>query len=388
MQINYTSKQLLFSYEQNKVENGCSVCSLFLHKYLHNCGRKLSVHLVTSFDVVTYVGTCALNRVKRVVQAQGQRGLVEMSGSSSGEPFQLEAWCQRELAKLLAFPVEEDLVRFITRTKALHLCNRPPPPHQPHNSYLVSMETERDVEDYLEELLGKETRGVKPFMREFLRRWGRGSVVREEGGREVLQELVRPNQDELLLFAEKKTDSALPQKVCMYVFVCVCNYYFSFLGQPPPGFEAASKGANPPPLGVTTNYSKRSKYIPLMSSEGQSRATVQLPGRHGCQCLAQKHALVNNCVECGRIVCSQVSVCVCVCVCYPTLPLQEGSGPCLTCGALVCSPEEEELLARQSKKGLKFREKFLKKFQIKVLKRLTIVHGFRPESENVDFGKQ
>ena len=33
--------------------------------------------------------------------------------------------------------------------------------------------------------------------------------------------------------------------------------------------------------------------------------TVTLPGRHPCQCLAQKHKLVNNCSSCGRIVCEQ-----------------------------------------------------------------------------------
>ncbi len=81
---------------------------------------------------------------------------------------------------------------------------------------------------------------------------------------------------------------------------------------------------------------QKQKFVPLMSTEGQSRATVQLPGRHACHCLAQKHALINNCIQCGRIVCDQVHtvqctcmyiyvddrvctyascVCVCVCVC-------------------------------------------------------------------------
>ncbi len=53
---------------------------------------------------------------------------------------------------------------------------------------------------------------------------------------------------------------------------------------------------------------QKNKFVPLMSAEGRSRTTVLLPGRHTCQCLGQKHALVNNCVECGRIVCSQVCI--------------------------------------------------------------------------------
>lgn len=56
---------------------------------------------------------------------------------------------------------------------------------------------------------------------------------------------------------------------------------------------------------------QKQKFVPLMSAEGQSRVIMQLPGRHTCHCLAQKHALVNNCIECGRIVCTQVCVCIC-----------------------------------------------------------------------------
>lgn len=69
-----------------------------------------------------------------------------------------------------------------------------------------------------------------------------------------------------------------------------------FLQEPPPGFkESANKKPHP-----------KQKFVPLMSAEGQSCVTTRLPGRHWCQCLAQKHDLVNNCVKCGRIVCSQV----------------------------------------------------------------------------------
>jgi len=42
-------------------------------------------------------------------------------------------------------------------------------------------------------------------------------------------------------------------------------------------------------------------------------------GRHQCECQASKHSLVNNCRNCGRVVCEQ-----------------EGSGPCFFCRSLVC----------------------------------------------------
>ena len=54
------------------------------------------------------------------------------------------------------------------------------------------------------------------------------------------------------------------------------------------------------------NSQKKQKYVTLTSTEGQNRMTMCFPGRHTCECLAQKHPLVNNCTECGRIVCEQV----------------------------------------------------------------------------------
>lgn len=103
-------------------------------------------------------------------------------------------------------------------------------------------------------------------------------------------------------------------------------------------------GLNDPPIypGIQTKK-KAPKFVPLYGVEGQSRTSVLLPGRHPCECLAQKHDLVNNCTDCGRIVCKQ-----------------EGSGPCFFCGALVCTKEEQEILARNSKKSHKLHEKLLK----------------------------
>ncbi|KAE9420393.1 hypothetical protein Angca_009625 [Angiostrongylus cantonensis] len=60
-----------------------------------------------------------------------------------------------------------------------------------------------------------------------------------------------------------------------------------------------------------------------------------LPGRHPCRCQARIHALVRNCMGCGKIVCAQ-----------------EGSGPCFFCGTLVCSKEETEVLGRGSQKSV------------------------------------
>ena len=60
---------------------------------------------------------------------------------------------------------------------------------------------------------------------------------------------------------------------------------------------------------VASSRKAKSKYVSLSCAEGASRMTVQLPGRYTCECHAQRHALVNNCTECGRIVCTQVELC-------------------------------------------------------------------------------
>ena len=50
----------------------------------------------------------------------------------------------------------------------------------------------------------------------------------------------------------------------------------------------------------------------------------------------------------------------------PSPLLQEGVGPCVTCGALVCTPEEQALLRRDSKKASKLRESLMRQWDIKV----------------------
>ncbi|CAG0898176.1 unnamed protein product [Darwinula stevensoni] len=87
---------------------------------------------------------------------------------------------------------------------------------------------------------------------------------------------------------------------------------------------------------------KKGKFVPLFSPDGPMHNVMQLPGRHVCNCQASRHALVGNCLKCGRIVCNQ-----------------EGSGPCTFCGTLVCTKEEREVLARGSKKSKELERKLI-----------------------------
>ncbi|KAJ8280909.1 hypothetical protein GJAV_G00060850 [Gymnothorax javanicus] len=92
----------------------------------------------------------------------------------------------------------------------------------------------------------------------------------------------------------------------------------------------------------TSSMKKKNKFVNLYTKDGQEKLTILLPGRHCCECLAQKHCLINNCMTCGRIVCEQ-----------------EGSGPCLFCGTLVCTNEEQKILQRDSNKSQKLRKKLM-----------------------------
>ncbi len=84
------------------------------------------------------------------------------------------------------------------------------------------------------------------------------------------------------------------------------------------------------------------KFSNLYSEEGASRDVVLLKGRRPCECQAARHDLVSNCTSCGRVVCAQ-----------------EGSGPCLFCGALVATREEREVLGRNSRKSEQLLKKLL-----------------------------
>lgn len=98
-----------------------------------------------------------------------------------------------------------------------------------------------------------------------------------------------------------------------------------------------------PHVAMTQQAARRKqRFVNLYSQEGKAKDVVLLPGRHPCECQAHRHALVNNCLKCGRIVCRQ-----------------EGSGPCFTCGNLVCTNDEKSILAHESKRSQQLRNKLM-----------------------------
>ena len=107
-----------------------------------------------------------------------------MPVSKRSEPFAFKSWCKKELTRLLGFPVGDELIE-----------------------YLLAIETEKDVKEYLDELLGTENKVSRDFQTAFFGRWHppeRHPAQPSKEEEELLTELVRSKEDELVLFANKK----------------------------------------------------------------------------------------------------------------------------------------------------------------------------------------
>ena len=99
-----------------------------------------------------------------------------------------------------------------------------------------------------------------------------------------------------------------------------------------------------------TGAKRKTKFYNFYGKDGQTNDIVLLKGRNRCDCQAGKHKLVNNCLNCGRIVCEQ-----------------EGSGACMFCGNLVCSEDEMKLINSQTKKGENLKKSLMESKKLKGL---------------------
>lgn len=192
----------------------------------------------------------------------------------------MEKWIEEKLSELLGFPIGEDLA-----------------------SYVANVENDRDLESYLLNLLDHENPKHKQFVTELKKQrisynnYARGKKANDDDNKERRVEQNRSKQNE-----KKKGRTKGKENVQTQMQETV---------KP----EKVEK--------------KKAKYVNLYS-----HGDVLLKGRHKCDCEAKRHILINNCLNCGRIVC-----------------VQEGSGPCFFCGELVCSPEEQTILQSNSKQA-------------------------------------
>ncbi|NXP73083.1 TRIP4 protein, partial [Ramphastos sulfuratus] len=226
----------------------------------------------------------------------------------------LLAWCVQHLRGHFGLDVGDEVVR-----------------------YILSIRKEEEIREYVIDLL-QGTEGTKSrFVEELLARWRQASQLppdplpvywKKEETAEVPRAAEQAkktkrkgrNKQELPAQAEPSTQGEEVKTPLDLAKV-----------------SASSTCSKP-----CSSSKKKAKFVSLYSKEGQDRLAVLLPGRHPCECLGQRHRLINNCLLCGRIACQQ-----------------EGSGPCLFCGALVCTKEEQDILQRDSNKSQRLLKKLM-----------------------------
>nr|XP_019604254.1 PREDICTED: activating signal cointegrator 1 isoform X1 [Rhinolophus sinicus] len=228
-----------------------------------------------------------------------------VAGAVSRE--QLVGWCTQQLQKTFGLDVSEEIIQ-----------------------YVLSIESAEEVREYVTDLLQGNEGKKGQFIEELINRWQtndqelisdalqlsfkKDEILDGQRSGDQLKKGRRKgrNRQEVPAFAEPDTTVEVKTP-----------------------FDLAKAQEN-------SSLKKKTKFVSLYTKEGQDKLAVLIPGRHPCDCLGQKHKLINNCLICGRIVCEQ-----------------EGSGPCLFCGTLVCTREEKDILQRDSNKSQKLLKKLM-----------------------------
>ncbi|KAM9825029.1 activating signal cointegrator 1 isoform X2 [Syngnathus typhle] len=222
-------------------------------------------------------------------------------------------WCLEQLQHQFGLEASEDIVK-----------------------YIISIENAEEIEEYVGDLL-QGTDGRKgQFIEEFLCRWRKSQrQAGDTSGLFILTESMSATDSQDITKDSQKKSKRKGRNKQEVLTV-------SQMDPEPEAVKTPMDLMRVQERTSTSSTKKKNKFTNLYGKEGQDKLTVVLPGRHGCECLAQKHRLINNCISCGRIVCEQ-----------------EGSGPCLFCGSLVCTKEEQEILLRDSNKSQKLRKKLM-----------------------------
>ncbi|XP_054982427.1 activating signal cointegrator 1 isoform X3 [Sorex araneus] len=230
-----------------------------------------------------------------------------MAAAGAASREQLASWCTQQLRRTFGLDVSEEIVQ-----------------------YVLSIESPEEIREYVTDLLQGNEGKKGQFIEELITKWQKDD-----------QELTSDNPQQSL----KKDDISDGQRSGDQLkrsrkkgrnrqeFPAFAEPDASIEVKTP--FDLARAQEN-------NSLKKKTKFVSLYTKEGQDRLAVLIPGRHPCDCLGQKHKLINNCLVCGRIVCEQ-----------------EGSGPCLFCGSLVCTREEQDILQRDSNKSQKLLKKLM-----------------------------
>ncbi|XP_056428631.1 activating signal cointegrator 1 [Hyla sarda] len=228
----------------------------------------------------------------------------------------LLSWCVGELERRFGLRVSEDIVQ-----------------------YILSIDTEEEIEEYINDLIQGSDGQKLDFINDLKIRWQRIRNLHNSSATSSNMKDDMPGMQGLSFADQTKKGRRKGRNKLEPLPTS------SVTATPPEEVKTPmdlAKHAQAQEMAALSSSKKKQKYVNLYTKEGQDRLAVLIPGRYSCECLAQKHKLINNCMNCGRIVCEQ-----------------EGSGPCLFCGNLVCTKEEQDILLRDSNKSQKLRKKLL-----------------------------
>ncbi|KAM4035637.1 activating signal cointegrator 1-like [Anomaloglossus baeobatrachus] len=228
----------------------------------------------------------------------------------------LLGWCVGEMERRFGLSVSEDIVQ-----------------------YILSIDTEEEIDEYINDLIQGFDEQKQIFINDLKIRWQKIRNPHSSSSAPNYRKDDTPGVQGLSFIdnakkGRRKGRNKLEPLPTSAVTTMVAEEVKTPMD--------LAKQAQAQEMAALSSSKKKQKFVNLYTKEGQDRLAVLIPGRYPCECLAQKHKLINNCITCGRIVCEQ-----------------EGSGPCLFCGNLVCTKEEADILVRESNKSQRLRKKLL-----------------------------
>ncbi|XP_006563094.1 activating signal cointegrator 1 isoform X2 [Apis mellifera] len=190
----------------------------------------------------------------------------------------MEDWICENLSQILDFPVTNEIVQ-----------------------YMIQIQNERDLDDYMRSFLDYTNGKHRQFITDFKKQQA------------LIKDQAKCKKEDDMDNGKKKQNEKKKGKV--------------------KSKESKENKQIQENVKVEKLEKKKPKFESIYSQDGKNRE-ILLKGRHKCDCEAKRHTLINNCLNCGRIVCAQ-----------------EGAGPCFFCGELVCSEKEQTILSSNTKQG-------------------------------------
>ncbi|XP_065218336.1 activating signal cointegrator 1 isoform X2 [Planococcus citri] len=242
----------------------------------------------------------------------------------SDQKLILKEWVKDKLSDILDFQVDDETAK-----------------------ELIAFQQDRDLETHLKGFLNYKDPKSRRFITEFIKR-------RQTINNELVQK--KRNDDDDDKYTLKNNKNVIKSDASI-------------------NFDVPAKKANPPveksPKSNTDTAStipkKKNKFVNFYAKDGE---TVLLKGRYLCNCEAKKHALINNCMKCGRIVCQQ-----------------EGSGPCFVCETLVCTNEELLVFNGDTDKASKLYEQLLTQEKPKVQMQKGLQEAINQRNKLLEFDR-